>query len=912
MFDLEFSIKKWLRQFNKHKAFDDGSVHEMEVHLRDHIDDLKAQGHKEQKAFEMAVLEFGEIPHVAREEFSNIKSKTTFKSLLFTAMLNNYIKSSLRNLVRNPMSSFINVFGLAVGFGVFFILWQYAKSELETDSFHNDADRIVRLAHTYKWRSEAGTMDEVTVGTNVAAVTAQLGEDFSQVVDYTRIYSQNNFGGTVHGSEVVMSVTNPDGKRIATKETNLIYGDANFFQFFNFPLSSGSPKFVLKEPATVVLSEASAQKYFRERDPIGETIYVNDTLPFKVTGVFEDLPKNTHFNFDMVISISSAVPELLRDRYYRRAHCYLKMAENVSATELQTLFDEAREDYWEFGDTFNILPVVQPLSEVPFISYDGDFYLPRSKQALIILNIVPFIILLMAWINYVNLSISSSGKRFKEIAAKKTLGARPSDFIVQFMTESTVFNLISILSGLLIAVILRYNAENFLGFYMIEWDDISVSSLLMMLVFFMTGALFSGLYPALVTLKRSPSSLFDNKRSSTEVGNAFTNWLTTVQYTTAVILIIWIFSLYLQIDLILNRSMGVNEERVVVVEAPLNENVVRSRMTSFVKDLRLLEGVEASTLSNTVSGDEAWRRLNIREASILPRTSGGVDENFIPFYNIQLLAGRNFKEDSPEDNNKIIISTACLAPLDFERPEDAIGRRIHLRTYVTESGWSELEIIGVIQGYRQRTFYVPRGTSRVDDYDNPTMFLTYKDRVTPWMLPRRFSVRVSPENFEKSIEEIEALYHATFPNELFNWFYLKDRINLPYAAEKLLRNQIILFTGVAILIACLGFLGTISIKVVAKTKELGIRKILGAEFRDLGRILLSTTAIQLAIAISVGIPLAHYLINEYNQKFYSQIDLVWWHYTIPVILLVTIMAFTILSTVIKSWRTNPVDSIRYE
>lgn len=288
-------------------------------------------------------------------------------------------------------------------------------------------------------------------------------------------------------------------------------------------------------------------------------------------------------------------------------------------------------------------------------------------------------------------------------------------------------------------------------------------------------------------------------------------------------------------------------------------------------------------------------------------SDGGVDENFIPFYGIRMIAGRNFLPDQPSNHRSIIISRRTAEKIGLD-PGSAVGKIVN----VGRANWSDLtlpaEIIGVIEDYKHKPLLLEAGVSRAND----GFILTYGDSIVFHNLPAKVSIRVNPLKFKGTISAIEELYGQVFPSHVFNWYFLDDHINQHYENERIVRNQIILFTCIAVGISCLGLLGMISNKVVEKTKEIGIRKILGAKVYQIAQILLNTTLKQVMIATIIGIPLAYYLGQQYLEKFSERISLQWWHYLIPLVILITIMFVTISIVLLKAVRTNPVESLRYE
>lgn len=371
------------------------------------------------------------------------------------------------------------------------------------------------------------------------------------------------------------------------------------------------------------------------------------------------------------------------------------------------------------------------------------------------------------------------------------------------------------------------------------------------------------------------------------------------------VLIVWIFALHNQLTFISNRNIGLNQHQVLIIDLPpVPTSNFYTDIDQLAQQASALPEVSGHTVSNNVSADAVDGMLGMAieegKSGIQVDCNGGVDENFIPFYSIKLLAGRNFQADRPSDRSSILISRGAMYRLGIERPEDAVGLRLH---------WPVSEIIGVFEDYTLRPLI------KGEDFRYggiPGLALTYKDFLAPDKQPRKISFRVEPANFDQTIENLKIIYHSIFPGNVFNWYFLHEHINNQYQSDRTARNQILFFSTLAVGIACLGLFGMISNKVVEKTKEIGIRKVLGAELYQIAQILANTTIKQAILSTVVGIPVAFYLTEQYLDKFIERVSLQWWHFTVPVLLLVAIMFATIASILWKAATKNPVEALKYE
>ena len=832
-------------------------------------------------------------------------------------MIFSYLKLALRLLARNPLSTFINVIGLSIGFAVFFILWQYSQAELKSDQFHTDFERIVRFGLTYHFKESNSETKDGILATNDPALTRDVAQTFGEVESFTRIFAQKNLSREYipsHGQDIFLAHTNETGERKSFVENNLVYADPNLFTFFNFPLIEGNPALVLNEPYSVVISENIAAKYFGSDEAVGKVLQLNNETALKVTGVFKNLPRNTHLAFDIVVSTLTVSNSIDKIKITNGGpYCYLKLtpATTVKSFEakVKTFVDERYNELFKKNcNTCTSEAYLQPIREIPFNSgYWFDTAIPKSKYLLVVLSSISIIILVMAWINYVNLALTANLKRIKELAARKTVGANHFDFLKQYVVESFLINVMAIVGAAILVQMMLSPAESLLQFYIPDLRNISMSTVIISSLAFLLGIFFTGVYPVFITLRNNPRVLFGTYKVLKK-GNSFSKALTTIQLSFAVILIVWVFSVHLQLNLVLNKDLGIQKEHIVNIDLPVTrQENFESLLSSFSEEVLRIPGVAGETVSNSLPGFQSkFFVIEKNGAFFSPQTNGGVDDHFIPLYGIKLLAGRNFQPGNPSDQNAVIVSHTLTRQMGYKDPVEAIGQRMDINTVEFGSEMAPIEIIGVIEDYKVDPLF-----ASVNNRDG--LALLYKNYLIPkGIAPRKVSLKIAPDQFEASIQKVEQLYGSLFSGDVFNWNFLDQQIGRFYQNEKITRNQITFFTTLAIGIACLGLLGIIRNKATERIKEIGIRKVLGAEFGHLSFILLATTLRQVALAVLIGIPVATYLTQQYLEKFSERIAIQWWQYVLPVLILLIIMLASVASTLINVNRVNPVDSLRQE
>lgn len=831
-------------------------------------------------------------------------------------MLLNYTKLSLRLLARNPFFAVLNIAGLSVGFAVFFVLWQYSSSELESDRQWKDWERIARVGMLWEWSDHGVDWESERYGVIAGPLGPDLSDDFPEIHSYTRILFQPNFNKQAAGfdSDVVMSYENPDQTHVMFRQDRIAMTDPNFLTFFTIPLIAGTPSTALTHSNSLVISASIARKYFGGANPLGRIVTLNAQV-FMVTGVFQDLPANTHLNFDILLSnTATQINNWMALTERPIITTYIKMKSLPDWSSFETKINDPAVINRYFGEALKFFThtriglLIQPLPEVRFSQmWIGDQFTPRSKNLLNIFKTIGLVVLLLATVNYISLNASRMSRRLKEIGARKVSGAGLKDLIVQFLIESALVFALSVALALTLIQGLRTLLQEAVQIPLTTPNPATM--LLFTFIVVVSVGITAG-YPAYLSAINRPQSLFGKKLTKGE--SKFTPF-STLQFCAAIVLTIWGFMIYIQISFVISQDLGFSKNGVIVITPPaIRSNNFESDMDAFTQTLSTIPQIDHITRCHNVMGDAVTAFLVRQQGHNIPvglDTNGGVDETFLPFYEIPLLAGRNFL--SSDRGNEIILSDGALSRLGFQRPADAIGANIEI---ATESGgsvaWEPATIIGVIKGYRLRPML--KFSSDHDNKADGGIALTYKSHLLPRLAAEKTAIRVSSINLDKTIQKVSDAFNQLFPGSVFHWYFLDENISRHYENQKVLRNQVFVFTCITIGIACLGLLGMITNKVVEKTKEIGIRKVLGARLHQIAHVLLHTTLKQVMLATVVGIPVAYYLVQRYLENFSERIAISWLHFTIPVLILIIIMTCTIGSAVWKAAKSNPVEALKYE
>ena len=832
-----------------------------------------------------------------------------------TAVLFNYVKIAVRLLVRTPLISIINVGGLSIGFMLFFVLWHYSQNELKTDQFHSHWQDKYRFGLITEWTDDTVHWEKVAVGLNRLGLTQQFEEEYLEIEERTSLVSPLYFGRAWvtekvgHGSEILLTIEKAGMQKATYAESKVIYADKNAFTFFDIPLVKGDPHNVLAMSNEVVISERIAKKYFGDGEAQGKALLLSDSISLVVTGVFKDLPKNTHLDFDIVMSLDR-IKNIVDDAVF--GSCYFRLTAGTDHQDLQQRINSQHRDLikktawgdWPFGRAEILF---QPLTHVAFDHLRGDVHPLKSKRILTTLSYFSWVILFIAWMNYVNLTISLNTNRAKELVARKSSGARTADFMIQFIIEAIVVHVIAILVAFTFIQLAKTTLQQLLNLYTLDWNRIPNHSILVISILLVLSVLLTSLYPAIITIQRSPKSLFGFLKFGTGE-NRVPNVLTTFQFSLAVTLIIVVFAAFLQNRFILHRDVGLDVERVVVVDLPASRSrEFENKVVGFQDEVSRLQNVMGTTCGFSFAGNNFANSIYLERKlpGLRVERDGGVDENFIPFFGIKVTEGRNFSNNPAANHNTVIISKKTSERLGFPSPKEAVGSRVNTR-------WgSGLEIIGVIEEYRMRPFLV-----RADEDDGyegwPGLALTYRDDIPGEDITRKVCFRIDSAEPQETIKSIENVYTRFFPGNLFTSSFLEDRIENQYQQYTTALKQLLMFASLAIGVACIGLIGMMSNKVAQKTKEIGIRKVMGAAIHQIGYLLVAVTLRQIVLAAAIGMPLSFFISRKYLEEFSERISLSWWHYFMPVFILVVIMFASIASVLWNAAKSNPVKALKYE
>ena len=816
-------------------------------------------------------------------------------------MIRNYIIVTLRVLLKNKVFSTINIAGLAIGISVCLLILQYVSFEFSYDRFHENASDIYRVAND---RFQAGKLIQHGMIT-YSGVGKALNDDYDEIIANGRVFPT--------GAPIV----DVNGEKTTVQDGSFAV-DNGFINMFSFPFLAGDKKTALLKSNEVVLSETFARKIFQYTGSdlsavLGKTLILdNETTPYVVRGIVEDVPENSHLQFQLLISyptlISNGWAEAEHNFTWSDFWHYVQLKPGTDYKALQSHFDEfsARTFQGNKVSGSNEKFFLQPLTEAHLYS-DFEYEIGVTGKANVVwgLLIIAIFILSIAWVNYINLATARAMERAKEVGMRKVSGAKRTQLIFQFLTESFVVNLIA----LVLAVIIVQAAQPF--FNQLLGNDFSVMLLLgqgfggyittaVLAAVIVSGIVLSGFYPAFVLSSFRPMGIMKGNFGTSQKGIAMRKVLVVAQFSATIFLIAGSLVVYQQIRYMNNKDLGVNIDQVLVVNAPSLtpwDSTFIDRVNSFREEVKTFANVKAAATSQRVPGDELSRSFNVRrvgtEDNYTTRRTG-IDHEFIDLYNIKMIAGRKFLQDDyhPKIANlhNAIINEHTVKLLGFNSPEDAIGKQF----VIWQKTW---DVVGVVADYHQKSLRNPL---------EPTIFLPLYGTTNP------ISIKVSSQDVAGTIELIKKKYEAFFPGNLFNYYFLDEQFNQQYKDDQLFGKVFGLFAGFAIFIACLGLLGLSAFMARLHTKEIGIRKVLGASVNSIVT-MLSTGFLKLVfVAIVLASPLAWWVMNIWLEDFAYRISIPWWTFPLTGILTIVIAMVTISFQSVKAALANPVNSLRNE
>jgi putative ABC transport system permease protein len=802
-------------------------------------------------------------------------------------MLKNYLKIAYRNFIRHKLYSFINVFGLAIGLSICMIISLWVLRELSYDRFHENANRIYRIEREL-FRDNLYSRWPITGGYYKRALIDDYPEIVNAVRFWRRTFSIKDHNNVVHRQEMFAV-------------------DNSVFEIFDFSLEQGNEKTSLKEPKTVVLTRENAIKYFGTNDAIGKSLsfeWEGEPVEFKVTGILKEVPKNSHIHFDMLISMANYKEDPYDNWRGNSLYTYVLVAENTSRYDLEeklkTFVTQRLKPH--YGDLLLEGRSIHEVLKMHLFPI-RDIHLHPSPNwevepggnilSVYIFSCIAVLILIIACMNFVNLSTARASKRAKEVSLRKTVGAEEHQLRVQFIQESVLLAFVSLVLALVMSslFIQAYNE--------IFAENLSLTSLLQLKnLIILVGATFAvgvlaGLYPAYYLTRFEPVEVMKGGPLSGSGRSAFRRNMVIVQFSISIILIVGVFTICKQMRYIQTRSLGFDKENVVIL--PVGSQQIAQNYGSFRNELMQSPQIISASASSEVPADSHYSNSYLNRVGSeepINMILFTCDYDYVETYRMEILAGRAFSRDLGTDTEGTIILNASAAHRIGWTPEEAVGKKL-------EGAYSEsaTQVVGVVKNFNFKSL-----RREVESM----ALLLYPDYI------RDISIRIKPGDVRRTLNFIQQKWESLFPGEQFEYSFLDSRINQLYESEKKMQDLFVIFSALSILVACLGLLGLASFTAELKTKEIGIRKVLGASTGSV-IMLLSKEFIQwILLANIVAWPLAWLIMNKWLQNFAYRTNIGWIVFVLAGLVTVLTAIFTFIFQTVRTACAKPVDSLRYE
>lgn len=793
-------------------------------------------------------------------------------------MLKHYLKIAFRNILKQKTTSFINIIGLAVGMASCVLILFYVSYELSYDNFHEKGDRIYRLIAERK--AASGTISDAVTPPLLAPA---LTNDFPEIKSSVRFLNIDNPSPLISfGSKHFY-------------EKQLFFTDPSLFDLFTIPLIKGSTKTALKEPNSVVITETIADKYFGSEEPIGKTLRLNNRIDLQITGVIKDLPSNSTLNMDFIISFSTLYGWLGKDfvESWQNNMCwtYVLLNGNTASVNIQKRFPGFINKHVDRSNSLKNI-YLQPLNRIHLYSQtDYNIASDGHIRNIYILIAIAFIILLISCFNYISLSTAKIIQRSKEIGVRKLLGATRQELHFQFLAEGFIFAIIAlVIAFLFVWVSLPYltdiTGKDFSINFSNHWKSIILPALFVLLFGFISGG-----FPSFFLSSFQPANLVKTQHGSGTGKMSFRKVLVVIQFALTNILIIGSWVIYNQLNYMQNKNLGFDGDQVIVV--PIRDEGLRQNHDELKNELLGIQGVKeigaAALLPGGPVGKTRYKVEELSETGTMLML--WIDHDFIKTLGIELIAGRDFSKDfSTDASEAFIINEEAVKKLGFQNPIDAIGKSFEL------TGSKKGNIIGVV-----KDFHFTSLQNKIE----PLVL-----HVWPWL--NYLLIRTNGEHLSQIIDNIKEKWNTIDPANPFEFNFLSGNFEKYYRKDQQLEKVSTLFTAIALLIACMGLFSLSAYSLERKTKEIGIRKVLGASIAGILGAQLKEFIVLIIIAMIIAFPIGFYVMTNWLQNYAYHIGIDIKTIFLTGLISLTTAIITVSYHAVKAALANPVESLRYE
>jgi len=810
-------------------------------------------------------------------------------------MFKNFFKVAIRNIIRQKIYALINIGGLAVGIACSILITAFILYELSYDQFHEKGDRILRLY----LKGKIGDQELLSAWTAVPTAAAFIDE-FPEVIDATRVENWDN-----------MLIRYEDKTFL---EDKFLWADSSFFNIFSFELIQGNPASVLNEPKTIVISEEMAEKYFGKDDPVGKILKIfSDTTHYRVTGVFQKVPVNSHIDFDFVSSYTSLEKANQTQWTSNNVCTYILITEDADWKALELKIPEIIRKYvgpeiqqyvgisleeWEAaGNSYGL--ALQPLCDIHLnTEIEQPFKPSNDKRYIYIFSIIAIFLIIIACINFMNLATARSAGRSREVGMRKVVGSDKTLLIRQFLLESFFLSFLALCIGILIVGIILPYFNNLVNLdlhidYFGKWYVIPGLFVLGLII-----GLLAGSYPAFFLASFKPVAVLTGKLEAGIKSGLLRSILVVIQFAISVFIILGTIVIYQQLNFMLNKDLGFDKDQIMVIQR--FGEVGKDHVEAFKQEISRISGVMASTSSTSIPGYPNNFNAHFLEGRPTDQTYllqvNYCDFDFASTYGLKFMTGRFLSREIASDSTAAVINHTAVRDFNLEDP---LSNRF-IRPGDTPEERIYQQVVGVVENFHFESLH-----SAI----RPYIFVL---RPADWGWIPYLSIKFDPANINKVIREVENVWEEYANHQPFEYFFIDDDFADRYAEEQRTRIIFVIFSILAVVIASLGLFGLAAFTAEQRTKEIGIRKVMGASVLRITTLISRETLILLGIATIIAWPLGWYFTRSWLNGFAYRIDLTITPFILSFILAIIIAIFTVSSQAISAAMKNPADSLRYE
>ncbi len=796
-----------------------------------------------------------------------------------------FIKLAFRNLIKNNFYSTINIVGLAIGITACILILLYVQFELSYDNFHEKSERVFRVNCF-----EILNGDSHNQPYTPPPLAKVMQDEIPEIEDAVRL--------TTYWPIVL------EHKEKVLNTTKGCYADASFFKIFSATFIHGDPGTALTEPYTVVLTETTAKRYFGNENPLGQKLSRKNYRSFTVTGVIKDFPENSHIKPDFLASFKSLSYNNSMDWSQNSFYTYVLIKEGAYNQQVDKKLKGVVKKYvgaylkehkgLSLEESISLEYYTQCLTN---IHLDDDVKAGAeplgNKIYLVIFSIIAAFILIIACINYMNMSTAQSATRAREVGLKKSLGSNRNKLVFQFLSESIFIALIALFLAMALIKILLPVFNNLVDKHLLFSCAGSFSSVLLLLVFGIAIGILSGIYPAFFLASFSPLTVINGINTSSGIQGKLRNGLVVFQIIVTIVLFSGTFVIGKQLNFLQKQELGFNKENLIIIE---NANSLGSQMSSLKKALLAQSGILQVTNSNSIPGRDMYYETFSHGISNSDRHVNVIwsDVDFLKTYDIELIQGSFFEEGNQANTKSIVLNETVIKELNIEDP---IGKKIYKGQKTDENSFT---IIGVIKNFHFESLH--QEVSSLGFYNNDDN-LKYNGRF--------LSVRISGD-IQEGLKKIEQTWDKFTGGQSFDYVFLDEDFGRLYTAELRTRKLVSIFSALAIVIACIGLFALAAFVAEQRTKEIGIRKVNGAKISEVLLMLNKDFVKWVAIAFIIATPIAWYAMHKWLENFAYKTTLSWWIFALAG---VVALGIALLTVSFQSWKAatrNPVEALRYE